>query len=85
MSKTLSETGYQRRAVVQLTLQNEYIAQYGCIKDAASAIGKSAGAISFCCRKINPTCAGYRWMYLSDYESLINKSKNSLPAPITAD
>ena len=28
---------------------------------------------------------GFQWMYLSDYESLINKSKNSLPAPITAD
>lgn len=22
---------------------------------------------------------GYQWMYLSDYETLINKSKNSLP------
>ena len=28
---------------------------------------------------------GYQWMYLSDYESLTNKSKNILPAPITAD
>jgi hypothetical protein len=28
---------------------------------------------------------GLQWMYLSDYESLTNKSKNSLPAPITAD
>ena len=28
---------------------------------------------------------GFQWMYLSDYESLTNKSKSSLPAPITAD
>lgn len=85
MARTLSKTGYQRRAVVQLTLQNEYITQFGCIKEAAASVGKTNKAISFCCRKINPTCAGFRWMYLSDYESLINKSKNDLPTPDKAD
>lgn len=35
--------------------------------------------VSRCCRGIAKQHKGYQWMYLSDYETLINKSKNSLP------
>ena len=39
--------------------------------------GYNQGAISACCRGQNKSHKGYCWMYLSDYENLINKSKNS--------
>ena len=79
MAKTLSETAYQRRSVVQLSLNGEYIMAFPSIKDAADKLGIERASISICCRKPNRTGKGYRWMYLSDYESLVSMSKNELP------
>ena len=77
MAETLSKTGYQRRAVVQLSLNDEFIAQYDCIKEAAKSLGISHSSVSLCCRKKKPFLCGYKWMYLEEYNSLVNKSKNS--------
>lgn len=57
---------------------------YPSIKDAVKE-GFTHCAIVNVCAGRRKTHKGYQWMYLSDYESLTNKSKNSLPAPITAD
>lgn len=35
--------------------------------------------ISRCCRGLAKQHKGFQWMFLSDYNTLINKSKNSLP------
>lgn len=81
MAKTISETAYQRRAVVQLSLNGEYIKTFPSIKDAADELCIERSSISVCCRKPNRTGRGYRWMYLSDYESQVSMSKNSKSNP----
>lgn len=46
---------------------------------AATEHGFSLSCIIACCRGKNVSHRGFRWMYLSDYETLVNKSKNSIP------
>ena len=77
MAKTISETAYQRRSVVQLSLDGKYIKTFPSIKDAADELCIQRASISICCRKPNRTGRGYRWMYLSDYESQVSMSMNS--------
>ena len=65
------------RPVVQLK-DGKMIATYPSLKDSAIKCNfKSFGNIADSCRNPKHNYMGYRWMYLSDYESLINKSKNS--------
>jgi hypothetical protein len=47
--------------------------------------GHSRSAVTRVIQNKLKTHHGFQWMYLSDYESLINKSKNSLPVPITSN
>lgn len=77
MAKTISETAYQRRSVVQLSVKGEYIKTFPSIKEAADELGIERASISICCRKPNRTGKGYRWMYLSEYEPQVSMSKNS--------
>lgn len=77
MAKTISSTAYQKAKVVQLSLNGTYVATFDSIKEAADTLGIQRSSISICCRKPNRTGKGFRWMYLSDYESLICISKNS--------
>lgn len=79
MAKTISETAYQRRKVVWLSLSNKLLGIFNSIKEAAIAANVSRASVSICCRKIKPSLCGYKWMYFSDYKSLINKPKNTLP------
>ena len=66
-----------KATVVQLK-DGKIIATYPSLKDAAIKCNfKSFGNIADSCRNPKHNYMGYRWMYLSDYESLINKSKNS--------
>ena len=71
------------KPVVQLRNGN-IVKIYQRMLDAESE-GFSHVAIIHVIKGKSKSHKGYQWMYLSDYESLINKSKNSLPAPITAD
>lgn len=77
MAKTISETAYQRRKVVQLSLDGDFIAQFNSIAIASRTLNVSRTSISLCCRGINQTGHNYHWMYLSDYENLVSMSKNS--------
>lgn len=52
--------------------------QYTSIKEAI-ADGFTGSSISSACVGRIKSHKGLQWMYLSDYESLTNKSKNSLP------
>lgn len=72
-----------RKPVVSLK-EGVLIKKYNSIKDTVED-GFVPNQVSSVCAGRWQTHKGFQWMYLSDYESLINKSKNSLPAPITAD
>lgn len=74
MAKTISETAYQRRKVVQLALDGEEIARFDSITLAGRSLGVGPTLISACCRGSTPTGYGYRWMYLEDYEKSISSS-----------
>jgi hypothetical protein len=52
------------------------VKKYNSIKSAVKEGYKSSG-ISNACAGRDPSYKGYKWMYLSDYESLVNKSKNT--------
>lgn len=66
-----------RRPVV--ALKDGVIAkQYDSIKSAIADGFTNCGIIN-CCAGRDQSHYGYKWMYLSDYENLVNKSKNSLP------
>lgn len=71
------------RPVVQLK-NGELIEVFDSINAACAKLGCFKGAITTVCQGKLKTHHGFQWMYLSDYESLTNKSKNSLPAPKTA-
>lgn len=45
---------------------------------STSRRGYSLQAVWSCCNKRNKTHKGFEWMYLSDYETLTNMSKNTL-------
>lgn len=45
----------------------------------ATKDGYAQTHISRCCRGLIKQYKGFQWMFLYDYETLINKSKNSLP------
>ena len=62
------------RAVVQLDLDNNLIAEYSSIVNAANATGFLKTSIRSCCAKINKTLHGYRWMYLEDYKQLTEQN-----------
>lgn len=81
MAKTIRETAYQKRQVVQLSKDGVFINKFDSVTDAANYIGAVRSNIGACCQGINKSCKGYKWMYLPDYESLVSMSKNELPNP----
>lgn len=66
-----------RKPVVQL-LDGKIVNTYPSVTETVK-YGFREGEVSKCCRGANKKHKGYEWMFLSDYETLINKSKNSLP------
>lgn len=65
-----------RKPIVQLK-DNIYIRTFDSIKSASQTLNCSKGAITNVCQGKLKTHHGFQWMYLSDYESLVNKSKNA--------
>lgn len=64
------------RPVVRISLLDENdIKFYGSIKEASDH-GFLHQSISKCCLHQMHKHRGYKWMYLSEYKTLINKSKN---------
>lgn len=60
---------------------NTILKHYSSVKEAI-ADGFSGPSISNVCAGRQKSHKGYQWMYLSNYESLVNKSKNTLPIQI---
>lgn len=64
------------KPVVQLE-KGVAIRSFQSITEASRVIGCNTGGISSACRNGHRRCKGYKWMYLSDYESQVSMSKNS--------
>lgn len=57
------------KAVVQLTKNGEFIAEYPSSKEGAEAFGKNRGSnITACCRGYSKTAYGFVWMFKEQYE-----------------
>ena len=52
------------RAVVQLSLDGEYIATYKSCLAATKALGKNSSSINNCCNHKAKTAYGYKWIFL---------------------
>lgn len=78
MAKTLHETAYQRKKVVQLTLDKVFIAEHISIREASKNTGAHVGCISLCCRKKISHGGGFYWMYAEDYKSLVKQDVKEL-------
>lgn len=53
-----------KKAVIQYTLNGEFVAKYSSTKDAERQTGVNSGNISLCCQGKRPTAGGYKWAYL---------------------
>lgn len=64
------------KPVVQLTLEEEFIAEYKSAKEAEEKKGFNARNISQVCRGVKKTHKGFKWMKKEDYEKMLGE-KNS--------
>lgn len=56
--------------VVQLTMYNEWIAEFNTIIEASKSTNINKGNISNACRGWYQSAGGYRWMYKEDWEAI---------------
>lgn len=61
--------------VVQLTLDEKYVAEFSSIADASRELNVCKSCIDDTLRGKQHTCGGYKWKYASDYYKQINKDK----------
>jgi hypothetical protein len=62
------------RCIVQLTLNDEYLAEYQAIAAASRATGIPAPSIGACCRNSYKSTGGFKWMYKEDYDKLTQQN-----------
>lgn len=69
----LGKISKKRKPVVKLTLEEEFITEYSCCKDAANAMGfKCDESIRKACTKNGSTSGGFKWKFKEDYEKMKN-------------
>ena len=73
----LNELNGKSTPIVRISLSDDKDFKIYPSQCEAKRAGYNQGAISACCRYKLQSYKGYKWMFLSDYEKLINKSKNS--------
>lgn len=56
------------RAVVQLTLDGQYIKTFSTAKSAAESINQRGANITICCQNPQKTAGGYKWRYADEYD-----------------
>lgn len=66
--------GNNKRKIVQLDLNNNYINEFSSLIEGAKYLNKSYTNISHCIRGLSETAYGYKWMY---YENYIKQQENS--------
>jgi hypothetical protein len=57
----------EHRAVVQLTMSGDLVAEYISVSEACRAVGAQDSKISMACSGKRKSHAGFRWAYLDDY------------------
>lgn len=62
------------KAIVKLTLNNEFIKEYGALKEAARFGGEES--IRACCKHRKESYNGYHWMYKSEYEEMTKEAQD---------
>jgi DNA-directed RNA polymerase subunit RPC12/RpoP len=70
---------FPTRRIVQLTKTGEFVASWDSISDAGRKNNIDTNHIPSCCRGKRKTAYGYKWMYLEDYEKLINQQYTLTP------
>ncbi|WP_251398523.1 zinc-ribbon domain-containing protein [Ureibacillus chungkukjangi] len=70
--RPIGDTSRRNKAVVKLTKSLDYIETYTSIKEAASSNSIGANNITEVCRGKKKSAAGFKWMYLKDYEEYPN-------------
>lgn len=78
MGETIHNTSVCRKKVVQLTTDMKYVCEYVSLVEASMITKTQRSCISQCCLGKNKTGGGYKWMYLSDYKSLVKQNVNEL-------
>lgn len=58
--------------VIQLTIDEIYVARFNSGKEASKQTNINANSISKCCKEKVKTAGGFKWMYEVDYNKLIN-------------
>jgi predicted RNA-binding Zn-ribbon protein involved in translation (DUF1610 family) len=65
--------GWRRKITIQLSIDNDFIAEWSSATLAAHSLNINGSKISSCCRGKKKTTGGFKWMYKEDYDKL-NKS-----------
>jgi predicted Zn-ribbon and HTH transcriptional regulator len=63
-----------KRKIIQLTLNNNYIKEWIGMIDVEKNLGISSKNISKVCSGKGKTAGGYKWMYLEDYEKQLSET-----------
>lgn len=72
----IGKTGHSRKPIVQLTMDNEFVAQFDYMEQVSETNDFfGAGASNYirqCCRHKKNSYKGYKWMFLCEYETEVN-------------
>lgn len=55
------------RDIIKLSIDMEFICEYGSLREATESIGRLNSSISYACKDIKRSAYGFRWMYKEDY------------------
>ncbi len=58
-----------RIPIIQLSVEGDFIKEWGCASEAAKLLKFDASTITSCCKGKYNTSKGYKWMYKSEYEN----------------
>lgn len=61
---------YQAKTIIQLTLDNVFVAKHDTIRDSAKSVNGHHSAISRCCSGHRGKHKGFKWMFEEDYLAL---------------
>ena len=61
-----TKNDWNKKAVIQFSLDFKYICRYDSIKEASKKLNKNHSHIVQCCKKQRKTAYGYIWRYVKD-------------------
>lgn len=66
------------RAIVQLSMDDNFIAEYNTVIEADRTLGINQSSIIKCCKGKQHSACGFKWMYKEDYEKFLETKQNDL-------